>query len=48
MKKLVKPYIWSIDLCGVENWILGKVDQNHLDIFLNVVLEKDRKGNWKV
>jgi hypothetical protein len=26
-KKLVKCYIWSIALCGAENWALRKVDQ---------------------
>jgi len=25
-KKLVKCYIWSIDLYGAQTWILGKVD----------------------
>ena len=48
MKKLVKRYIWSIVLCGVEIWILGKVDQNHVDVVLNVVLEKGQKYNWTV
>jgi hypothetical protein len=33
IKKLVKSYIRGIALCGVETWILGKVDQNQLDIF---------------
>jgi hypothetical protein len=30
MKKLVKGYIWSIDLHGAENWTLRAVDQKHL------------------
>jgi len=25
VKKLMKCYIWSIALCGAENWTLGKV-----------------------
>jgi hypothetical protein len=30
-KKLVKCYIWSIALCGAENWTLRAVDQKHLE-----------------
>jgi hypothetical protein len=30
-KKLVKCYIWSIALCGVETWTLGKVDPKYLE-----------------
>jgi hypothetical protein len=41
-KKLVKCYIWSIALCGVETWTLRAVDQKHLEIFY-VVLEEDGK-----
>jgi hypothetical protein len=48
MKKLVKSYIWSIAVYGVETWTFGKVDQKHLDTLLNVALEKDRKDNWTV
>ena len=32
-KKLVKCYIWSIVLCGAENWTLWKVDQKYLESF---------------
>jgi hypothetical protein len=31
--KLVKYYIWSLDLCGAETWALRKVDQNSLESF---------------
>jgi hypothetical protein len=30
-RKLVKCYIWSIALCGVEIWTLRKVDQKYLE-----------------
>jgi len=30
-KKLVKCYIWSIDLYGAETWTLWAVDQKHLE-----------------
>jgi hypothetical protein len=29
-KKLVKCYVWSIDLHGAETWTLRAVDQKHL------------------
>ena len=32
-KKLVKCYIWSIALYGVETWMLRAVDQKHLESF---------------
>jgi hypothetical protein len=32
-KKLVKCYIWSIALYGVETWTLRKVDQKYLESF---------------
>jgi len=32
-KKLVKCYIWSIALYGVETWTLRAVDQKHLESF---------------
>jgi hypothetical protein len=32
-KKLVKSYIWSIALYGIETWTLGKVDQKYLESF---------------
>jgi len=30
-KKLVKCYVWSIDLYGAETWTLRAVDQKHLE-----------------
>jgi hypothetical protein len=32
-KKLVKFYIWSIDLYGAETWTLRAVDQKHQESF---------------
>ena len=32
-KKLVKYYIWSIDLYGAETWTLRRVDQKYLERF---------------
>jgi hypothetical protein len=32
-KKLVKCYVWSIDLYGVETWTLRAVKQKHLESF---------------
>jgi hypothetical protein len=32
-KKLVKCYIWSIELYGAEAWSLRKVDQIHLESY---------------
>jgi hypothetical protein len=32
-KKLVKCYIWSMALNGVETWTLWAVDQKHLESF---------------
>jgi hypothetical protein len=37
----VKRHIRSIALYGAETWTLQEVDQEYLDSFLNVVLEKD-------
>jgi hypothetical protein len=31
--KLVKCYVWSIALYGVETWMLRAVDQKHLESF---------------
>jgi hypothetical protein len=32
-KKLMKCYVWSIDLYGAETWTLRAVDQKHLESF---------------
>jgi hypothetical protein len=32
-KKLIKCYIWSIAMYGVETWALRKVDQEYLESF---------------
>ena len=32
-KKLLKCYIWSVALCGAENWTLQKEDQKYLGSF---------------
>ena len=46
MKKLIKCYIWSIALCGAENWTLRKVDR----VRNEEVLHRDSKcrggANW--
>jgi hypothetical protein len=31
--KVVKPYIWSIAVCGGDTWTLRKVDQKYLESF---------------
>ena len=38
--KIVNLYIWIIALYGAETWALWRVDQKHLEILRNVVLEK--------
>ena len=40
-KKLVKYYVRNIALYGDKTWTLRKVGQKFLEIFLNVMLEKD-------
>jgi hypothetical protein len=40
-KKLVKCYVWSSVLCGVETWTLRKKTLETAGKFSNVVLEKD-------
>jgi hypothetical protein len=32
-KKLIKCYVWSIDLYGAEIWTLRTVDQKHMESF---------------
>jgi hypothetical protein len=45
-KKLVKCYIWSIDLFGAETWTLRAVDQKHLDSFEMWRWRKKEKISW--
>jgi hypothetical protein len=40
-KKLVKCYVWSIALCGNETGTVRKVNQEYLESFGSVLLEKD-------
>jgi len=42
-KKLLKCYVWSIDLYGGETWTLRAVDQKHLESFEMWCLEEDGK-----
>ena len=37
----MKCYIWSTAFYGAETWTLRKIDQKYLEIFKNVMLEKD-------
>ena len=43
-KKLVKCYIWSINLYGAETWTIGAVDQKHLEILECVAGEGWRRS----
>ena len=45
-KKLVKCYIWSIALYGVENWTLRAVDQKHLESFEMWCWRRMDKISW--
>jgi len=40
-KKLLKCYVWSIAVCGTETWTVRKVNQDYLESFGSVLLEKD-------
>jgi hypothetical protein len=40
-KKLVKSYVWSIAVCGDETWTVRKEDQEYLECYGSVLLEKD-------
>jgi hypothetical protein len=44
--ELVKCYIWSIDLYGVETWTLWKVNQNYLKSFEVWRWGKMEKISW--
>ena len=39
-EKLVKCYVWSIALCGNETWTARKINQEYLESFGSVLLEK--------
>jgi len=45
-KKLVKCYVWSIALYGVENWTLRAVDQKHLESFEIWCWRRMEKISW--
>jgi len=45
-KKLVKCYIWSIDLYGAETWTLWAVDQKHLESFEIWCWRRMEKISW--
>ena len=45
-KKLVKCYIWSIALYGVETWTLRAVDQKHLGSFEMWCWRRMEKISW--
>jgi hypothetical protein len=45
-KKLVKCYVWSIALYGVETWTLRAVDQKHLESFEMWCWRRMEKINW--
>jgi hypothetical protein len=45
-KKLVKCYIWSVALYGVETWTLRAVDQKHLESFEMWCWRKMEKIRW--
>jgi hypothetical protein len=46
-KKLVKCYIWSIALYGVETWTLRKLDQKYLESFQMWCWRRMEKISWK-
>jgi hypothetical protein len=45
-KKLVKCYIWSIALYGVETWTLQKLDQKYLESFEMCCWRRMEKKSW--
>jgi hypothetical protein len=45
-KKLVKCYIWSIALYGVETWTLRAVDQKYLESFEMWCCRRMKKISW--
>jgi len=45
-KKLVKCYVWSIDLYGAETWGLRAMDQKHLESFEMWCWRRMKKISW--
>jgi len=45
-KKPVKCYIWSIYLCGAQNWTHRKVDQKYLENYEMCCLRRMKKFSW--
>jgi hypothetical protein len=45
-KKLLKCYIWSMDLYGAETWTIGTVDQKHLESFEMWCWRRTEKNSW--
>jgi hypothetical protein len=45
-KKLLKCYIWSIDLYGAATWTLRAVDQKHLGSFEIWCWRRMEKISW--
>jgi hypothetical protein len=45
-KKLVKCYIWSIDLYGAKTWTLRAVDQKHLESYEMWCWRRMEKISW--
>jgi hypothetical protein len=45
-KKLVKCYVWSIDLYGAETWTLGAVDQKTLKSYEMLCWRRTEKISW--
>jgi hypothetical protein len=45
-KKLVKCYIWSTALYGVETWTLRAVDQKHVESFEMWCWRRMEKISW--
>jgi len=45
-KKLMKCYVWSIALCGAENWTLRATDQKQLESFEMWCWRRMEKISW--
>jgi hypothetical protein len=42
----VKYYVWSIELCGAENWTLWQVDHKYLESFEMWCSKRTEKIIW--